>query len=195
MATARKIAFLDRDGTLIIEPADQQVDRLDKVALVPGVIPALQRLIDGGFELVMITNQDGLGTDSFPEQDFRLVQEFVLALFASQGIEFLEVFVCPHTPADACLCRKPKPGHLGDFFDRIETDRAASIVVGDRKTDLELGANIGVPAVRIDPDHPQSWATIVRELVDQPRTAAVKRETRETKIRVEVDLDLSLIHI
>ncbi len=189
MANGKRIAFLDRDGTLIVEPADEQVDRLDKVALVPGVVPALLRLQQAGFEFVMVTNQDGLGTDSFPATDFRTVQDFVLDLFASQGIEFLEICVCPHLPADACPCRKPRPGHVGDLFDRFDVDRAASVVIGDRRTDLELGANLGVPAVRIDPGHPQAWHTIVRELVDQPRTATVSRETRETKIRVDVDLD------
>jgi imidazoleglycerol-phosphate dehydratase/histidinol-phosphatase len=189
MATGKKIAFLDRDGTLIVEPADEQVDRLEKVALVPGVVPALLRLRDAGFEFVMVTNQDGLGTDAFPQDDFTVVQDFVVDLLASQGIAFLETFVCPHTPADACRCRKPRAGHLGDFFERVNVDRGASIVVGDRKTDLELGANIGVPAVRIDPGNEQAWATIVRELIDQPRTASVQRETRETKIRVDVDLD------
>lgn len=189
MANGKRIAFLDRDGTLILEPADEQVDRLDKVALVPGVVPALLRLKDTGYEFVMVTNQDGLGTDSFPEAAFREVQDFVVALFASQGIEFLEIFVCPHTPPDACLCRKPQPGHVGDFFDRVAVNREASVVIGDRKTDLELGANIGVPAVRIAPAHPQAWNVIVRQLVEQPRTATVNRETRETKIRVDVDLD------
>jgi len=189
MANGKRIAFIDRDGTLILEPADEQVDRLDKVALVPGVVPALLRLKDAGYEFVMVTNQDGLGTDSFPEADFRAVQDFVIELFASQGIEFLEVFVCPHMPDDACLCRKPRPGHVGDFFDRVDVNKLASLVIGDRKTDLELGANIGVPAVRIDPGHAQAWATIVRELIDKPRTATVNRQTRETKIRVDVDLD------
>lgn len=189
MATGKKIAFLDRDGTLILEPPDEQVDRLDKITLVPGVIPALLRLREAGFEFVMITNQDGLGTSGFPEPDFQIVQDFVVGLLASQGIDFLEIFVCPHLPDDACRCRKPRAGHLGDFFDRVTVDRASSIVIGDRKTDVEFGANIGVPAVRIDPAHPQAWYTIARELVDQPRKASVKRETRETKIRVDVDLD------
>lgn len=115
MGTMRKIAFVDRDGTLIIEPADEQVDRLDKVALVPGVVLALTRLRDAGFELVMVTNQDGLGTASFPEPAFRQVQDFVLQLFASQGITFSQIFICPHRRDDQCSCRKPSPGHLGDL--------------------------------------------------------------------------------
>jgi len=189
MAKEKRIAFLDRDGTLIIEPEDKQVDRLDKVALLPGVIPALLKLQSAGYEFVMVTNQDGLGTSSFPEADFKLAQDFVIELFASQGIKFLEVFVCPHLQRDGCDCRKPKAGLLGDFYERVAVDRANSIVVGDRQTDVEFGANIGVPAVRIDQENPLAWSSLVRELVDQPRVAHVTRETKETRIRVDVNLD------
>lgn len=186
---AARIAFLDRDGTLIAEPPDEQVDRLEKVALVPGVIPALLRLKDAGYEFVMVTNQDGLGTASFPEADFRLVQAFVLQLFESQGIQFRRIFVCPHTPADNCACRKPKPGHLGDFLETVQIDRERSFVAGDRDTDLELARAIGVAGVRISPSDPESWSRAAHLLVDQPRTAALRRETKETRIRVAVDLD------
>lgn len=189
MAAAAKIAFLDRDGTLIIEPADEQVDRLDKIALVPGVIPALLRLRDAGYEFAMVTNQDGLGTASFPEADFHRVQDFVLALFRSQGITFAHVFICPHKPADGCGCRKPNPGILGAAARSLNFDRKRSFVAGDRDTDLEFARNIGVPGYRIDPVDPDCWARLVRELLDQPRTARVRRETRETRIEVSVDLD------
>ncbi len=189
MATTRKIAFLDRDGTLILEPADEQVDRLDKVALVPGVIPALLRLRDAGYEFVMVTNQDGLGTSAFPAAAFQQVQDFVLNLFQSQGIAFREVFVCPHRPEERCSCRKPNPGHLGDFLARAAIDRVKSFVAGDRDTDLEFARNIGVPGFRIDPTSASCWAGIAHAIVDQPRTATVRRETRETRISVSVDLD------
>ena len=189
MAAAAKIAFLDRDGTLIIEPADEQVDRLDKIALVPGVIPALLRLRDAGYEFAMVTNQDGLGTASFPAADFHRVQDFVLALFRSQGIDFAHVFICPHKPADGCGCRKPNPGILGAAARSLNFERERSFVAGDRDTDLEFARNIGVPGYRIDPTDPDCWARLVRELLDQPRTARVRRETRETRIEVSVDLD------
>ncbi|MEO8224977.1 MAG: bifunctional histidinol-phosphatase/imidazoleglycerol-phosphate dehydratase HisB [Gammaproteobacteria bacterium] len=189
MTTARKIAFLDRDGTLIVEPADEQVDRLDKVALVPGVITALLRLRDAGYEFVMVTNQDGLGTDSFPTTAFQLVQDFVLGLFSSQGIAFSRVFVCPHRPADSCGCRKPNPGHLGDFLSETRIDREASVVVGDRATDSEFGRNIGVRAFQLNPADPVSWASIAHAIVDRPRMATVRRQTRETNINTSVDLD------
>jgi len=189
MAATSKIAFLDRDGCLIIEPPDEQVDRLDKIALVPGVIPALLRLRDAGYEFVMVTNQDGRGTTAFPEAAFQEVQDFVLRLFASQGITFRQVFVCPHRPEDRCMCRKPNPGHLGNFLATVNLDREASFVAGDRVTDLEFAANIGVRGFRVEPANPESWARIAHAVVDRPRTASVVRETRETRISVTVDLD------
>ncbi len=189
MASTSKIAFLDRDGCLIIEPADEQVDRLDKIALVPGVIPALLRLRDAGYEFVMVTNQDGRGTPSFPEAAFQEVQDFVLRLFASQGIEFRRIFVCPHRAGDGCTCRKPNPGHLGDFLGTITLNRDDSFVAGDRATDIEFARNIGVRGFRVDPTDPDSWPAIAHAVVDRPRTATVVRETRETRISVSVDLD------
>ncbi|MBL8202496.1 MAG: bifunctional histidinol-phosphatase/imidazoleglycerol-phosphate dehydratase HisB [Chromatiales bacterium] len=189
MASTRKIAFLDRDGCLIVEPPDEQVDRLDKVALVPGVIPALLRIRDAGYEFVMVTNQDGRGTPAFPEAAFQEVQDFVLGLFASQGISFSRVFVCPHRPEDACTCRKPNPGHLGDFLATVNLDREASFVAGDRSTDLEFARNIGVRGFQVEPQDPASWARIAHAVVDRPRTATVLRQTRETRISVSVDLD------
>ncbi|MBT8421732.1 MAG: bifunctional histidinol-phosphatase/imidazoleglycerol-phosphate dehydratase HisB [Gammaproteobacteria bacterium] len=191
MSKPKRIAFVDRDGTLVKEPDDFQVDRLDKIELVPGVIPALLRLSDAGFSLVMVSNQDGRGTDSFPEDDFRITQDFISSLFASQGLHFDEVFVCPHFDSDGCNCRKPLPGLLGDYFDRVNVDRAGSLVVGDRETDLEFARNISVPGFRIDPDDPDAWNQIVRQVLDQPRTATVVRKTKETDIEVTVDLDAS----
>ncbi len=184
-----KIALLDRDGTLIQEPPDQQVDRLDKVALVPGVIPALLRMRDAGYEFVMVSNQDGRGTPAFPEASFQQVQDFVLGLFGSQGITFREIFICPHLPAEGCACRKPRTGLLTTFLSATPLDRSASVVIGDRATDLELAANIGLRGMRIDPTDRMAWAAIVHQLVDLPRTATVQRTTRETSISCSVDLD------
>ena len=186
-----RIAFLDRDGTLVQEPADEQVDSLAKIELVPGVIPALLRLKEAGYRFVMVSNQDGRGTDSFPEADFKIPQEFILRLFASQGIEFDEVFICPHLPQDGCDCRKPLPGLLGDYFDRVDVDRRNSLVVGDRETDIKFARNINVPGFLLDPLDATHWQQIVREVLDSPRTATIERLTKETAIEVTVDLDAS----
>jgi imidazoleglycerol-phosphate dehydratase/histidinol-phosphatase len=193
MSELQKIAFLDRDGTLIWEPLDEQVDRLDKISLLPGVIPALLRIKEAGYQFVMITNQDGLGTDSFPEAAHRICQTFILELFASQGIVFREVFVCPHFPDDDCKCRKPLPGHIGDFLRQANVDRESSFVAGDRETDLEFAANIGLTGYRLTDKSGQSdamtWEGIAHEVCDQPRRATVTRKTKETDIHVDIDLD------
>jgi len=191
MSAPLRIAFVDRDGTLIKEPADQQVDKLDKIELVPGVIPAMLRLKEAGYRFVMISNQDGRGTDSFPENDFLIPQAFTVQLFSSQGITFDEIFICPHIDADGCECRKPLPGLLGDYFDRVNVDRKQSLVVGDRETDLGFARNISVPGFLVDPEDADSWNQIVRQVLDKPRKASVTRKTKETDISVAVDLDAS----
>ena len=188
-----KIAFLDRDGTLVWEPPDNQVDRLEKISLMPGVIPALQRLKSAGFQFVMVTNQDGLGTESFPESDFRVCQDFILELLSSQGIVFRDIFVCPHTPRDECSCRKPLPGLLGDFLQQVSIDRERSVVIGDREADLQLAVNIGIRGLRIaDKDSANgglTWEALAHEIVDIPRVANVSRQTKETNISLSIDLD------
>ena len=135
----KKILFLDRDGTLITEPADFQIDRLDKFALEPEVVPALRRLRDAGYTFVMVTNQDGLGTPSFREQEFRPLQNLLLDILKSQGVVFEAVRVCPHTVADRCDCRKPKVGLLLDYLKDTAWSREGSYVIGDRETDVRAG--------------------------------------------------------
>jgi len=182
--------FIDRDGTLVEEPADEQVDRLDKVRLVPGVIAALLRLRDAGYRFVMVTNQDGLGTPGYPEPAFRAVQEFILALFGSQGIEFAAVLICPHLPADHCDCRKPQTRLVEEYVARAPIDRTRSAVIGDRATDLELARNLGLPGLRVagGGDARYGWDAVARCLTERARSAEVVRRTRETSIRVRVDL-------
>ena len=186
---SEKVLFIDRDGTLIEEPADNQVDALDKVKLFAGVIPALNQLADSGYRLVMVTNQDGLGTASFPEDDFRLCQDFVLDLFASQGILFDEVFVCPHRSEDACDCRKPRTGLLTNFLATTDLDTKRSAVIGDRQTDLQMAEKIGVPGFLISAD--SGWAEVCSALNGQSRQASVERNTKETVIEATVNLDAS----
>ncbi len=184
----KKILFIDRDGTLIAEPPDQQVDRLDKFRLEPEVIPALRRLRDAGYSFVMVTNQDGLGTASFPEADFQPPQNLLLDVLQSQGIAFEAVRVCPHKPAEGCHCRKPKTGLLNDYLRDTEWDRASSAVIGDRATDVELSQNLGVRGFLYD-RATLGWMEIATQLADAPRRSTIARTTKETKIFVSVDLD------
>jgi imidazoleglycerol-phosphate dehydratase/histidinol-phosphatase len=189
--SAARILFIDRDGTLVEEPADEQVDSLAKIRLLPGVIPALLELKQAGYRFVLVSNQDGLGTHTFPEPAFREPQDFIRALFASQGIEFEAEFFCPHRPADGCDCRKPKTGLLTDFLRDNPLDPAHSYVIGDRDTDLQLAANLGVQGLRVRADGAggATWPAIVERLRRPARTATVLRKTKETDIRVRVNLD------
>ncbi len=186
-----RILFVDRDGTLIEEPDDFQVDRLDKVRLMPGVIAALSAARKAGYLLVMVTNQDGLGTPAFPEEQFRAAQDFVLDLFSSQGITFEAICVCPHFPADRCECRKPLPGLVQEFLGRQPIDRAASFMVGDRDTDLEFARNLGIAGLRVRSggSAEETWDAIARRILERARVAKVERRTRETSIAVAVNLD------
>ena len=184
-----RIAFVDRDGTLIEEPPDEQVDRLDKLRLAQGVVPALRRLQEAGFELIIVSNQDGLGTETFPQEDYRVPHEFLLKLLGSQGISFAEVFVCPHRPRDGCECRKPRTGLVNDFMRTRPVDRAASVMIGDRDTDLKFAENLGVRGFRVVAGQAGSWDEVVREIVDAPRIGRARRKTRETDLSVQVDLD------
>lgn len=138
------VLFIDRDGTLVEEPPDEQVDSLEKIRFMPGVFAALSELKRRGYRFVMVTNQDGLGTPSLPPAAFEKPQEFILQAFRSQGIEFDAIFVCPHFKTDNCACRKPKTGLLERFMRDSPVDLAASAVIGDRDTDLQLATNLGV---------------------------------------------------
>ena len=188
---SRKILFLDRDGTLIDEPEDGKVDSLDKLALVSGVIPALLRLKRADYEFVIVSNQDGLGTEQFPQQCFDAPNRAMLELFASQGIEFAAVLFCPHYATEQCDCRKPQLGLLHDFIADPSLDHKLSAVVGDRDSDIALAKNLGLTGFKIEVNLTDglSWADIVHQLVDRPRIATVQRDTRETNVRVDVDLD------
>lgn len=190
---ARKVLFIDRDGTLNEEPADRQVDALEKVKLISGAIPALLSLKDSGYRFVMVSNQDGLGTASFPRENFVACQEHIVALFSSQGIDFDRVFICPHTDEDGCDCRKPKAGLLTRYLAETALDLDSCAVIGDRQTDLQLAGNIGIRGFLIDSGggYEKSWDGIRAALVAGGRKATVRRQTRETSIDVTVNLDES----
>jgi imidazoleglycerol-phosphate dehydratase/histidinol-phosphatase len=186
----RRILFLDRDGTLNEEVADEQIDSLAKIRLMPGAIPALLELKRAGFAFVVVTNQDGLGTPSFPRESFDLAQRFILDLFSSQGIEFEAVFLCPHFKREQCACRKPKLGMVQAFLETNEIDKANSFMIGDRETDLEFAANLGVSGLRITLGGrgEQTWPGIAARILGRGRRAKLHRKTKETDISVEVDL-------
>lgn len=188
MNTPRRILFVDRDGCLIEEPVDEQVDRYEKLKLMPGVIAALQRIVAEGYELVMVSNQDGLGTPAFPEPDFEGPQQLLLQILASQGIGFREILIDRSLASEGLDTRKPGVGMLRHLLADDNWSRAASAVVGDRETDMQLAANLGVRGIRVGPSG-LAWSEVARQLCDQPRIAEVARHTRETQIRVQVDLD------
>ncbi|MBU6379204.1 MAG: bifunctional histidinol-phosphatase/imidazoleglycerol-phosphate dehydratase HisB [Gammaproteobacteria bacterium] len=184
-----KVIFLDRDGTLVEEPPDEQVDRLEKIRFVPGVFAALTQLQAAGYRLAMVTNQDGLGTASFPQADFEVPQQFIVDAFASQGIRFEAVFVCPHRRGDGCACRKPATALVDGWVRERGVELTASAMIGDRDTDLEFARNLGVRGLRISLAGAvaETWPAITAALL--ARRAEVVRETRETRISVRVDLD------
>jgi imidazoleglycerol-phosphate dehydratase / histidinol-phosphatase len=186
----RRVLFVDRDGTLIEEPADERVDRLEKIRLLPDVIPALLALKRAGFALVMVTNQDGLGTPTLPRDAFDRAHRFTLDLFASQGIDFEAVFICPHFLHDACGCRKPKLGLVEEYLKNHPLDAARSFMVGDRDTDLEFARNIGIEGlrVRVDGTPAERWPAIAERILGAARRARTDRKTRETHVVVDVDL-------
>lgn len=184
---ADKLLFVDRDGCLIEEPADFQIDSLEKFKLLPGVIEALARLVRAGYQLVMVSNQDGLGTESFPEADFHPPQNMLLGILASQGIQFREICIDRHFEHQPNETRKPKLGMVLHYL-REGFDRQHSAMVGDRLTDMEFAKNLGVRGLRVGPLG-MSWSEVARELLDAPRVATVQRNTKETQISVQVDLD------
>lgn len=187
--TPQKVLFIDRDGTLIEEPPDEQVDSLAKVRWLPDVFSSLQQLVAAGYRLVMVTNQDGLGTASFPREQFEGPQNFVVDTLASQGIHFDAICICPHKPADNCECRKPKAAMVKDYLAATRVDFARSAVIGDRITDMQFAGNLGVRGLRVQKSGSaaETWPAIARELLS--RRAHHERKTRETDISIDVDLD------
>ena len=181
----RKAIFIDRDGTLLSEPADEQIDSLDKVSFVPGAISGLKALCGLGYELVMASNQDGLGTPAFPEETFWPAQNLLLNTLKGEGIVFDDILIDRHFPEDGSPCRKPGTGMFGKYLDG-SYDLAASWVIGDRETDLQLAANLGAKGLQVGP---LSWAQIAETIRSTERSAAISRKTAETDITLRVDLD------
>jgi len=187
--TQKKYLFIDRDGTLIVEPEDQQIDSIEKLDFLPGVIPALLQLKAAGYIFVMVSNQDGLGTNSFPQQHFDEPHALMLRILNSQGIFFENTHICPHFSYDNCDCRKPKIGLLLNYLTEQSIYREHSWVIGDRETDLQLANNLGIKGVCLGKDNIATWEDIVKKILQPKRSASLIRKTKETAIQVRINLD------
>lgn len=202
----KKALFIDRDGTIIAEPADEQIDSLEKLTFVPGAISGLKTLTGLGFDLVLATNQDGLGTDSFPENTFWPAHEKMLATLGGEGVAFDDQLIDRTFEADNAPTRKPRTGMFGNYLGD-EYDLAASYVIGDRVTDVLLARNLGARGILLSPAAEgaqmlakagvadacalvtDSWAEIADFIRRGERRVEIRRETRETQITVRLDLD------
>ncbi len=207
-----KVLFIDRDGTLIHEPEDYQIDSLDKLEFYPEVFTYLGKIAkELDYEIVMVTNQDGLGTNSFPESDFWPIQNFIIKTFKNEGVEFSDVLIDRTFAKENAPTRKPNTGLLErKFMDNSDYDLKNSFMVGDRLTDIEFAMNFGGQGIFID-NHEElgedevkneksevenrialktnSWKEIYEFLKLQDRTASIERKTNETDIKIELNLD------
>ncbi|UXX80538.1 bifunctional histidinol-phosphatase/imidazoleglycerol-phosphate dehydratase HisB [Reichenbachiella carrageenanivorans] len=206
----KKVLFIDRDGTLVIEPpVDYQLDSLEKLEFYPGAFQWMAKIAKLGYELVMVTNQDGLGTDSFPEETFWPAQKKCIKAFENEGVVFDAIKIDRSFPADNAPTRKPRTGLLTEYMTG-DYDLANSFVIGDRITDVELAKNLGAKAIfianeeglgakeistKVEELQPcialttTDWQDIYELVARGSRTAAVKRTTKETDIDISVELD------
>ena len=203
----KKVLFIDRDGTLVLEPENYQLDGLDKLIFYPGVFQYLGRIAkELDYELVMVTNQDGLGTDSFPEDTFWSTHDFMMTALINEGISFSEVLIDKSLPADNAPTRKPKTGMLSAYLDNADYDLGNSYVIGDRLTDMELAANLGAKGILLQNDarmataipealanaialKTTAWSDIYTLLKAGGRRISHERKTKETAIEIDLNLD------
>lgn len=206
----KKVLFIDRDGTIIKESSDEQIDAFKKLKFYPKVFQYLSKIAkELDFEIVMITNQDGLGTDAFPEDTFWQVHNFIIECFKNEGIEFKEQFIDRTFPKDNAPTRKPNTGLLTKYFSE-DYDLKNSFVIGDRLTDIELAKNLGAKGIYINNNtnlganeikakrdeldafialETNNWEEIYAFLKTEDRTGSIVRNTNETKINIELNLD------
>ncbi len=196
----KRVLFIDRDGTLIVEPPDEQVDSLEKLEFVPGAITALARIARTGYyELVMVTNQDGLGTTRFPEEAFWPAHNKMVTTLRNEGVDFKAVHIDGSLPEENKPTRKPGIGMLGQYL-TTEYDLANSYVIGDRQTDLQLARNLGAKGILLasqasnvpvdgEMNTVQSWHEIATIVLGRTRAASVRRTTSETDISVALELN------
>ena len=207
----KRVLFIDRDGTLVLEPENYQLDSLTKLEFYPKVFQFLSKIVkELDFELVMVTNQDGLGTESFPEETFWPTQNFILKAFENEGIRFDEIFIDKSFPEDNAPTRKPRTGMLTKYLNNSDYDLENSFVIGDRITDVELAKNLGSKAIFIKNEENLGgneiassleelqnvialqtidWQKIYEFLKLEERTASISRTTNETDIAITLNLD------
>lgn len=206
----KKVLFIDRDGTIVFEPADFQLDSLDKLEFYPKAFQYLAKIANElDYELAMVTNQDGLGTDSFPEDTFWPTQNFILRAFENEGVLFDDIFIDRSFPADNAPTRKPRTGMLTKYIDNPKYDLANSFVLGDRITDVALAKNLGAKAIFLKQQEglgsdeikenedfsdvislqTTDWKTIYEFLKLEARSATIERKTNETDIFINLNLD------
>ncbi|KIA99502.1 imidazoleglycerol-phosphate dehydratase [Flavobacterium sp. KMS] len=207
----KKVLFIDRDGTMVLEPTDYQLDSFDKLEFYPKAFQYLAKIANElDYELVMVTNQDGLGTDSHPEDSFWPIHNFIMKAFENEGVTFEAVFIDKTFPHENAITRKPRTGMLTQYLDNPEYDLENSFVLGDRLTDVELAKNLGSKAIFINTDEglgstevaskreeldpvialqTTDWKTIYEFLKLEARSASITRKTNETDIYINLNLD------
>lgn len=184
-----RLLFIDRDGTIIEEPEDEQIDSFAKLKFTRGVFGSMafiRQHLD--FKFVMVSNQDGLGTDSFPEDTFWPVHNFILQTLESEGVTFDDIKIDRHFPEDNSPMRKPGTGMLTEYMDKEKYDLANSYVIGDRETDAQLAENLGCKALILGRDG-MTWEKITEILFAGERKAQVRRTTKETDIDIRLNID------
>ena len=184
-----RLLFIDRDGTIIEEPEDEQIDSFAKLKFTRGVFGSMafiRQHLD--FKFVMVSNQDGLGTDSFPEDTFWPVHNFILQTLESEGVTFDDIKIDRHFPEDNSPMRKPGTGMLTEYMDTEKYDLANSYVIGDRETDAQLAENLGCKALILGRDG-MTWEKITEILFAGERKAQVRRTTKETDIDIRLNID------
>ncbi len=194
----KKVLFVDRDGTIIVEPpVDMQVDSLEKLEFIPYAISSLKMLQDYGYELVMVSNQDGRGTSSFPEEDFQKPHQKMLKVLENEGIKFSKIFIDDSFPEDKSPNRKPNTGLLTNYLISNLIDLHNSYTIGDRETDVQLAVNLGCKAIYFSNQNLENtalcsnnWKEISKFLsTKKDRLVELERNTKETKISLSLNLD------
>ena len=200
---SKRVLFIDRDGTIVVEPSDEQLDSFEKLEFVPGVFKSLSFLREHtDFEFVMASNQDGLGTPSYPEKDFYPTHNFILNTLKGEGVSFDDILIDPHFPEDNAPTRKPGTGMFGKYM-TDEYDLAGSYVIGDRTTDVQLARNLGCRAILLQDSADglsddlksvcafasRDWWKVAEFVFAGERRASAHRATKETDILVELNID------